>query len=235
MSQTKTKYQLWMETIDRAKGNAAWDEYDETIKQAVLAYNVHLNGEKGYKALSWALIKAMVWTESGGPTNWSWKQRPMQIGNPGDPGLDALLGGKEGGELIVPPRMLAELTSQNARADPKKNIQAGIGYLLMRLASYKSVSVADPGDTIQSYKIQPKDSFSTIAARLGSTTMELEALNPGRAKLLRPGQEIKIRKAAIVKKIANFDTLDLKTVAKLYNTIDQRYAEKLAYCLKIIE
>ena len=60
----------------------------------------------------------------------------MQIGNPGDPGLKALLGNKEGGELIVP-LFIPRLTEALAGMTPQSNIRSGVGYLLMRMAKFE--------------------------------------------------------------------------------------------------
>jgi hypothetical protein len=157
----------------------------------------------------------------------------MQIGNPGDPGLAALLSGKEGGELIMPPQIASGLTLQNAVVQPDKNIQAGVGYLLMRAANYAFVNAEDTTDPVHDYIVTPGDSLAAIATRNGSTTAELQALNPN-AHVLHPGQKIKIRKAKIQKTITEVKTLDNATVARLYNTKQHNYAEKLAYCLNII-
>ncbi|WP_130301103.1 MULTISPECIES: hypothetical protein [unclassified Duganella] len=76
----------------------------------------------------------MIWTESGGPDHRAWKRNPMQSGNPGDPGLRALLSGDEGGDLIPPPELAKALTESSVRSTPQMNIRAGTAYLLMRLA-----------------------------------------------------------------------------------------------------
>ncbi|MFH5252883.1 peptidoglycan-binding protein, partial [Burkholderia semiarida] len=71
----------------------------------------------------------MIWTETGGPTKTAWRLNPMQIGNPGDPGLAALLSGKEGGELVMPPELQRVLTVLSAASSPQMNIRAGVAYL----------------------------------------------------------------------------------------------------------
>src|ERR1700739_3964497 len=100
---TKTKYELWQDTINTSLTDDRWHEYDCDIQRVVREFNNHLSGQSGYRSLDWQVIKAMIWTESGGPGNRAWKRNPMQIGNPGDPGLRALLSGNEGGDLILPP------------------------------------------------------------------------------------------------------------------------------------
>jgi hypothetical protein len=226
----KTPFQLWKDTIDTASTNPAWHGYDAVIKSTVAKYNAHLKSAPGFTALDWRLIKAMLWTESGGPKIEAWKTQPMQIGNKDDPGLAALLGGKEGGELVMPSDIASGLTLQNVPTDPVKNIQAGVGYLLMRAASYDYVNVEDLTDPVHDYKVVPGDSLDRIARQNGSTLGELYWLNPG-LHTLKIGQTVKIRKAKMTKTITGFKSLDNATVARIYNSGDSRYAEKLAYCL----
>jgi hypothetical protein len=228
----KSAFDAWKDTIDGSRINKAWNDYDATIQQTVNAYNTYLPTTTGFTPLSWKLVKAMVWTETGGPSKPAWLSRPMQIGNAGDPGLAALLGGKEGGDLIMPPKIADGLTLQNANL-PEKNIQAGVGYLLMRAANYAYVNVEDIADVVHDYVVKPGDTFTSIARRSGSTVAELNALNPGVGSL-RIGQKVSVRKAKISKKIVGFKKLDSAMVAKLYNTKDERYADKLDYCLKVM-
>jgi hypothetical protein len=84
-------------TIDTALQDARWHEYDCNIVSIINEFNRHLASTPQYRPLDWRIVKAMIWTETGGPTDASWRSRPMQIGHPSDPGLQALLGGKEGG------------------------------------------------------------------------------------------------------------------------------------------
>ena len=233
----KTPFEKWKETIDTADKNPAWHGYDATIKSTVDAYNTHLKSAPGFTALDWRLIKAMLWTETGPTAKLAWATRPMQIGNQDDPGLAALLGGKEGGELIMPSNIASGLTPQNVGADPVKNIQAGVGYLLMRAANFKYDDVWNPNAPITEYKVAAGDSIDRIAKRNGSTVGHLYWLNPGlqsemdQHKPLKIGRALKVQKATNTKMIAGFKSLDNATVARLYNVGDSRYAEKLAYCL----
>lgn len=240
-SDPKTPFEKWKDTIDTSDKNPAWNGYDAAIKSTVTKYNDHLKSAAGFTALDWRLIKAMVWTESGGPSGPAWKTRPMQIGNPGDPGLAALLGGKEGGDLIMPGDIASGLSVKNAGSEPEKNIQAGVGYLLMRAASYKYEDVWDANAPIVDYKVVAGDSIDRIAKRNGSTVGRLYWLNPGLQNemaqhiSLKLGRSLKVQKARNTKMIASFKSLDNATVAKLYNTGDSRYADKLAYCLTKIK
>ena len=114
-----------------------------------------------------------------------------------------------------------------------KNIQAGVGYLLMRAATFAFVNVEDAKDTVHDYVVKAGDTLSRIAARNGSTTAELLKLNP-KANVLHVGDTLKFRKASTQKTMTGFRSLDTVTVARLYNTGDPNYADKLNYCLNII-
>jgi hypothetical protein len=165
----------------------------------------------------------------------------MQIGNPNDPGLASLLGGKEGGELIMPSDIASGLTEKNAGSEPVKNIQAGVGYLLMRAASFKHEDAWDRNAPITEYKVASGDSIDRIAKRNGSTVGHLYWLNAGlekemdQHKPLKIGRPLRVQAARSQKVISGFKSLDNATVAKLYNVGDSRYAEKLAYCLTKIK
>jgi hypothetical protein len=83
----RTGYEQWQDGIDAADDR--WDVYDDIIRSTVDQYNVHLARTTPHSfALDWKLVKAMVWTETGADSR-KWAVRPMQIGNPGDPGLGA--------------------------------------------------------------------------------------------------------------------------------------------------
>jgi hypothetical protein len=231
----KTPFEKWKDTINAARSDSSWNEYDNIIQQTVSAYNTHLAESPAFTRLDWKVIKAMVWTESGGPSNPAWKARPMQIGNQGDPGLDALLSGNEGGDLVTPPSIRNDLTIQNAASQPEKNIQAGVGFLLMRAARFGFVNTEDSTDKVHEYTVEQGDTFTSIADKNGSTVQELKFLNPAILPTkLQVGKRLKIRKARIRKTITGFTKLNTETVARLYNIRDDRYADKLNYCLGII-
>lgn len=147
-TKSKSGFERWQEGINQAVGDAKWDIYDCDIQTAVNAFNRHLTGTAGYFPLDWQLIKAMVWVATGAGSD-LWKSNPMQIGMPGDPGLRALLSGKEGGYLILPPSLQSGLNVVSATSMPIYNIRAGIGYLLMRMANFeiKNVPVQTPEPT----------------------------------------------------------------------------------------
>lgn len=229
----KTDFEKWQETIDRALDDAKWDEYDCDIVRAVSEFNRHLINTKGYYPLDWQLVKAMVWTETGGPSNPAWKTRPMQIGNAGDPGLSALLSDKEGGDLIMPPDLQKSLTAAVAASNPRMNIKAGIAYLLMRFAVYGFETVNDADTTTYSVTVMPGDSLDKIARANGTTIEILKKLNPG-VNVLKPKQVLQYQKASVQKVIQRWQPVTTSAVAIRYNVGDSRYAKKLDYCLKLM-
>lgn len=225
----------WRETIDGAKTDERWNAYDGHIHRILAEFNAHLMGEKGYRPLEWRLIKAMIWTESGGPSTRAWSSRPMQIGNPGDPGLRALLQAAEGGALIIPPAYRHSLTIASAVSSAEMNIRAGVAYLLMRLAKFDFASVLDSRDaSIHEVVVRSGDSFSRIAAKEGTTIHTLKNHNPTTA-ILRPGQRLKYRKASLRKVIVGWEQATPETAARLYNVGDPGYATKLRYCLSVMQ
>lgn len=230
--QTSTGLEKWQNGINQAHTDARWHALDCDIQRAVQEYNQHLAGVAGYRALDWQLVKAMVWVETG-PASDKWRSNPMQIGNAGDPGLSALLSGKEGGDLIIPPAWQNRLTAGTAVTSVPHNLRAGIGYLLMRMANYAIQSVPDPDSTVYEATLRPGDSLAKIAKTHGSTVAVIQRLNPG-AQLLRPGQVVKYQKAAMRKVIAGWKLITPASIARYYNVGDARYAAKLDYALSVI-
>jgi len=227
-----TEFEKWQQTIDAALKDPAWDGYDCDIQRIVNEFNTFLARTHGFALLDWKLIKAMVWTESGGPSTPAWNTRPIQIGNPGDPGLRALLSGQEGGELILPAPYAKSLTIASAVATPQMNIVAGVAYLLMRCARYGNETVTS--GPVTPYTVLPGDSFDKIARLNGSTVDALQKLNPG-VRLLHPKQVLKFQKAVHRKQITGWERITTALIAAKYNTGDPRYVDKLNYCLAVIQ
>lgn len=114
--------------------------------------NRKLSGTPQFSKLDWLFIKAMLWTESGGPTNPSWKKRVMQIGNPGDPAFQVLKDGKEGASLIIDSALQINLKTMIDK--PDINLRAAIAYLYTRLAKFENKSIRDVKDMrIYEYKV----------------------------------------------------------------------------------
>lgn len=163
-------FQRWKEGINRAGSD--WDDYDPELRRVVLEYNIHLRDTPRFVNLDWRLVKAMMWVESG-PQEGAWKAKPLQIGVAGDPGLRALLFGDEGSELIVPPCYV--LNASNVTKNPRMNIAAAVGYLLMRMADYGFTTVPDDANVFD-VTAGAGDSFSTLARRNRSTVETMQKL-----------------------------------------------------------
>lgn len=222
----RTGIEDWQDGIDKADDR--WDAYDCEVQTTVNAYNMHLAGTPGYLPLDWRIIKAMLWVETGAKRS-QWASRPMQIGNAGDPGLAALLGDKEGGQLIIPPALRLGLSSATASSVSTFNIRAGVGYLLMRMANFAHRSVLDADARVYEVSVGNHDTIERIAKAQGSTPEVMKKLNPG-AHLLKPGQVLKYRKASVQKVITGWKTATLSSVPSYYNGGgDALYAKKLGY------
>ncbi|HEX4966763.1 MAG TPA: LysM peptidoglycan-binding domain-containing protein [Thermoanaerobaculia bacterium] len=218
-------------TIDGALTDSAWDEYDCDLMKIVRQFNQYLAQTPGFKPLDWILVKAMIWTETSGPSKKAWKTKPMQIGNPGDPGLLALFSRSGGGDLIIPPVFKPELTAASATTKPLMNIKAGIAYLLMRSATFDYKTFLQ--GAISNYKVLPGDSFAKIARRQHSTTETLQRLNPS-VNILHPKEIIKFQEAVTKMVITNWNPITTATIAGRYNVGDDDYAKKLEYCLAVM-
>ena len=230
----KNRYELWQDTIAGALTDARWHEYDCDVQRAATEFNRHLADTQGYSAFDWRMIKAMIWTESGGPTHREWRSNPMQIGNPGDPGLQALLSAKEGGELIMPPDLMKKLTVANAGSAPQMNIRAGMAYLLMRLARFDVGTVQDKSDNkMYSVVVKAGDSLDKIA-RVNGTTVDNLKMHNASTGVLRAGKALRYQKAQIRKMIVGWESITTMRIAARYNVGDPNYAKKLDYCMSMI-
>jgi hypothetical protein len=227
----RTGLESWEDGIDKA--DEKWDAYDCEIRSAVGEYDRHLSRTPGYVPLDWRIIKAMLWVETGAKVA-DWRVRPMQIGKDGDPGMMALLGGREGGELIIPPSLRVGLSVSTGQATPAQNIRAGIGYLLMRMASFAFRTVPDADTRIYEVTAQANDSIEKIAKARGSTPELMKALNPS-VHMLKPGEVLKYRKASVRKVITGWKSITSSSVAAYYNAGgDPLYVQKMNYALAAV-
>ena len=228
------KFNEWAAGLARAVDDSKWNFWDCETQVAVGEYNKYLGGTPGYVPLDWRLIKAMLWTETGA-NNAQWTTKPLQIGVPGDPGLSSLLGGKEGGELILLPEWKARLTANAVKTIPEYNLRAGIGYLLMRLSNSDYRTVVEDGAPITKVTVRSGDSLERIAKAQGSTTDLMKKLNPA-AAVLRPGQVLQVQKASVQRGIVGWKEISTQNIADLYNGGgDSNYARKLDYALGLIK
>jgi len=227
----KTLPQGWLNTVDRSKADPRWDAYDAEIKAALDEFQAHLSAlSPDYVSPDWRIIKAMVWTETGGPDNAAWKARVMQIGNPGDPGLDDL---KKRGSLILPRGLLEKINA--GVDDPAVNIRAGIGYMLFRSVNVETKSIVNKNDSaFYEYTVKSGDNLSKIAPNLGTTVENLKDSNQGAATMLKPGQQLRYQKASMQQIIESWEAITTERAAEMYNVGDPDYQAKLDYCLTLI-
>lgn len=226
----RTGFDSWADGIDKADDQ--WNAYDCEIRSAVNEYNMHLSRTPGYVPLDWQVVKAMLWVETGAKAP-SWKTRPMQIGNASDAGLMALLGDREGGDLVVPPSLRVSLSASSVRAEPASNIRAGIGYLLMRMATFEFRSILSTDGKIHEVTVKDGDSLERIAKEQGSTPEVMKKLNPS-AHLLKAGQVLKYQKAEVRKVITGWMPLTSSRIAARYNVGDANYARKMDHALPAV-
>lgn len=222
--------QKWKDTIKDGIKNQDWDAYDSIIKREVDGYAKKFTALKS--KVDWKLIKAMLWTESGGPSNKAWKTRPLQIGNVGDPAYAVLKNAEEGSDLIMS-SALAALIKNSSIDKPETNIKAGIAYLYTRMAITNIVSVRDLVDSkVYEYTIVRGDNLSKIAKKVGTTIFELRRLNPSASGVIMPGKKLKYVKAVMKRSILGWDDFTAENAAKKYNGGgDMDYAAKLNYIL----
>lgn len=232
VARRKSGLEKWQDGINRAVGDVKWNEWDCEVQRAVNEYNRHLSTTPGFRSLDWQLIKAMIWVETGAESK-KWATNPMQIGNPGDPGLKALLSGREGGDLILPLAWQKQLSISSATTDPVHNIRAGTGYLLMRIANYAMRSVPGPDLAIYEVRVKAGDSMAKLAKAHGSTEEIMRKLNPT-AVVLMPGQYLKYQRASLKKVIIGWKLITTSSIATYYNVGDSMYSRKLDYALALI-
>lgn len=218
----------WKDTMKAGLTDKRWDEYDALIKAQVADY------AKRFKALEnkvdWKIIKAMVWTESGGITSPQWKARTMQIGNSGDPAYAVLKDAQEGSDLVMSAELKLAIKTESIDK-PELNIKAGMAYLYTKMVKTLFQSVLDTKDSKPyEYTVVAGDSLDKIAKKVGTTVDELRASNPGSTGIIRAGQKLKYRKAAIIRVITGWREFTVDTIADAYNGGgDSTYAEKLTY------
>ncbi|MCE2026858.1 LysM peptidoglycan-binding domain-containing protein [Sessilibacter corallicola] len=234
---SKTPYEKWKDTINGSSTISEWHEYDPIIKVIVSEFNSRLgkkskNIELTLPSLDWKWIKAIIWVESGGPTNSSWKTRPMQIGNPGDKGLGVLQRQEEASNIIMDNDLRKNLHLINT---PQVNIKAGTAYLLNRLALSEFKSVKSQTDRLEyTYTVTPGDNLDKIAKKVGTTVEELKISNPSKISRIHPNDVLKYHKASVERVIVGWRPVSANTIAQRYNVGDPNYSRKLTYIINEI-
>jgi LysM repeat protein len=221
----------WKQTVENAISNKEWDKYDDIIKREVNEYNRRMARTKQFLTLDWSIFKAMLWVESGGPSNLAWTSRPMQIGNPRDKGYAVMRHGKEAANLIMSDKLKQDIKGNINQ--PELNIRVGIAYALTRLVKTEMQSVNDPKDTtVHEYTVMAGDSLDKIAHKVGSTLDSMKELNPT-ANVLHPNQKLQYRKATVQRVITGWSALNTTNLAAGYNVGDPSYKEKLDYAISL--
>jgi hypothetical protein len=159
----------------------------------------------------------------------------MQIGNRGDPAHGVLLRGGEGSDLIMSSDLVKLLAKTDSIDKPEVNIRAAIAYLFTRMAKYETRSIENPfsGDKPLSYTVAAGDSFSKIAAKVGTTVANLEVHNRNvKPSALRPGMVLSYIPAFMMRFVSGFRAFQTATVADRYNGGgDPEYSAKLSHLL----
>ncbi len=225
--------QRWKDTVKQGINDAKWDQYDSIIKSEVDAY------AHKFKALvskiDWLLLKALLWTESGGPDNSAWNTRPMQIGNKGDPGYSILKNEGEGSSLIMSDELKQSIANGFINT-PDVNIKAGMAYLYTRMAITNIMSIRNLKDSKEyGYEIVSGDNLEKISIKISTTIFELRRLNPAASGIIRPGQKMKYVKATMQRSIIDWRKFNADNIADRYNGGgDKDYSSKITYILNEI-
>ena len=223
----------WIDTMERGINDATWDAYDHIIKSEVAAYETRFPALKS--KVNWLLLKAMLWSESGGPSNPAWKTRPMQIGNKNDPGYKVLQNASEGSDIIMNDALRKAIKNSSINT-PELNIKAALAYLYTRMAVTNIQSVRDLKDTKSyDYTVMAGDSLDKIAKKMGTTIFELKRLNSSANGTIRPGQKLKYYKAKMRRRVISWRKFNAENFEERYNGFgDEFYAEKLLYIVNNI-
>lgn len=219
---------------DVESGKHDWNLYDKDTPVIVSTYNANLGATPGYRPLDWRLIKAMTWVESG-PTarDDGWLRRPMQIGDPKDPGLDALLGPPPNqaahGALILPPLYKQTLTKSLARTNGRYNIIAGVGYLLQRFAIFDTIP-AQRSSMLDFMKSTEEASLVLASVHSTRHPAQHSTTHHEASPQHQPPPTPKTKLA-----IVGWRLLTAETIGKLYNTKMSDYGDRLDWCYRYIK
>ncbi|MDD0813874.1 LysM domain-containing protein [Curvibacter sp. HBC28] len=209
-----------------------WGQYDGLIQDLVREFQERLHPTR-MPPLDWHLIKAMLWTETGGEVK-HWYTNPMQIGLYDDPGIDVVLGGKEKIDLILPPAARQGLSREAITTDPVFNLRAGLAYLLNRLALSELRTEAAPEAPVVNDVVRPGDTWPRMASRHRSSVDHLHALNPTLNTALQPGQAFRAQCVRTVRVITGWRDFTPETLALYNGRGDPMYAQKIRYVVELL-
>jgi hypothetical protein len=223
----------WKATVDDGITNTAWDDHDKTVKTEIATYNTRFKDTPKYTAVDWKQGKAMVWVESGGPSNAAWSGRVLQIGNPGDAALPVLEKAGEHSDLIMSAQLAKNVKLASEIQKPAVNIQAGLAYLFTRMAKFEYQSIIT-GSTVETTKVKSGEGPEKVAQRVGTTVEVLKDMNPEMKKVLQIGQELKYKAAHMEWVISGWRDFTTANIAARYNGGgDPDYQSKLDYVLDL--
>jgi LysM repeat protein len=239
-----TLNQDWKDTIEDGVKNDQWDRYDKTLLDEVATLNLRLASVPGFKSVDWKLAKAILWVESSGPLKFSakakkmivnpaWNARVMQIGNTGDPAYTIVKNLKENTKLVVNP----SLDLKGDINDPFINVKFALTYLMQRHVTGETRSIkSDTDKKTYTETVKNGDSFSAIAARVGTTIEVLQQMNPTKVTMIKKGDVLSYVKASLQKVASGWMVMTTETIAKRYNGGgDKNYKDKLDYVLAVFD
>jgi hypothetical protein len=223
----------WEATAIASLRDPRSDEYDPTIREELVGYNRRFAATPDFAPLRPHLFKALLLTESGGPSNFEWTCRPMQIGNPGDPGYDVLRDHAENSDVIMSHGLQRDIAIESID-HPILNIRAGIALVLTKAAHFTCRSELDHTDhRIHTHVVADGESLFQISQEEHTTVQELKERNPELSKTLRRGQTLSFRRAHMVTEIVGWRDIDVYFLASRYNGDgDPEYPFKVSYLLE---
>jgi len=223
----------WEATAVAALKDPRSDEYDSTILDELRNYNTRFAATSGFEKLRLDLFEAVLLTESGGPSNIEWTCRPMQIGNPGDPGYDVLREHQENSDIIMSRALQRDIATKSID-HPILNIRAGLALVLTKAARFRCRSEVEPFDhRTYTHVVVEGESLFQISEAEHTTAQELKDSNPELSKTLHAGQRLRFRRAHIVTEIAGWRDVDAGFLANRFNGDgDPEYSSKVSYLLE---
>jgi hypothetical protein len=211
--------------MDAAIKNPKSTAYDSLIQTELTAYQARFDNWPSFPALDWKLFKALLFVESGGPSNPAWTARAMQIGNPGDPAYAVLVNGGEGSSAIMSVQLKADIATKPITM-PEVNIKAAIAYILTKSAEFGSQQVIDD-PTLRKHKVISGENPISISRKEHTTVGNIALNNPTAVKKIYAGQSLAFQRAHMIPVWAPI-TPDF--LASAYNGgRDPEYANKLRY------
>ena len=226
----------WSATMTAALKDQRSSMYDKTIQTELDEYQRRFASTPGFSKLSFALFKALMLTESGGPTSAAWNTKPCQIGNLGDPGYAVLVDHAENSAIIMSPQLQADIASKPINA-PILNIRAAIALTLVKAALFRRQSEVDATDqSLHEHIVIKGDSFGRISRTERTTVPEIKLSNPTVGANLKPKQKLNFHRAHMVTQIIGWRPITPQFLADYYNGGgDPLYAEKISFVMEKIQ